>query len=98
MSSMREYQLNVGKYLISNKLGFRKGKKHTPEKPIFVSEQVEAIQTLSNNIEKLAEPCGWKLLKLDSKYNPATNSMSQTRFVLGVMNSNECTDEEDFVS
>ena len=98
MSNIRKAQLNIGKYLITNKLGFRKGKKHTSEKPMFVSNLVEAIHPHSDRIERLAEDCGWRLLKLDSKYNAETNSMSQACFVLGAMNSNECTDAEDFAS
>ena len=98
MSGIRKAQLNIGKYLITYKLGFRKGKKHTSEKPIFVSNLVEAIHTHSERIERLAEDCGWKLLKLDSSYNAQTNSMSKACYVLGAMNSNECTDAEDFAS
>ena len=98
MSDIRKAQLNIGKFLITNKLGFRKGKKHTSEKPIFVSNLVEAIHTHSDKIERLAEDCGWKLLKLDAKYRAETNSMSRACYVLGAMNSNECTDAEDFAS
>ena len=90
---MKELKIKLGKYLLSIKAGFRLTSKGTG----FITNNISAVQTNSDKIEKLAKQVGWTLLEMKPKYNAQTNSLSAHQYYLGVVNSNECTDAEDFV-
>ena len=90
---MKELMIKLGKYLLSINAGFRKTAKGTG----FITNNISAVQTNSDKIEKLAEPLGWTLLEMKPKYDKNSNSMSSHRYYLGLVKSNECTDAEDFV-
>jgi len=90
---MKQLMLTIGKYLLSINAQFRKTKKGTG----FISNNISVIQQYSKQIEKLAEPIGWKLLEMKPKYDAKTNSMSTHQYFLGTVNSNDCTDANDFV-
>ena len=88
---MKELMLKLGTYIIKNKVPFRRSDKG------FISNDISAVQTHTEAIEKLCLPLGWKLLEMKPKYNPETKEMSPHMFYLGACNSNDCTDANDFV-
>ena len=90
---MKQLMLTIGKYLLSINAQFRKTKKGTG----FISNNISVIQQYSKQIEKLAEPIGWKLLEMPPKYDPETRGLSPHQYFLGEVNSNDCTDANDFV-
>ena len=90
---MKESMIKLGKYLLSINAAFRKTKAGTG----FITNNISAVQTNSDKIEKLAEQVGWTLLEMKPKYDKNSNSMSSHRYYLGLVKSNECTDAEDFV-
>ena len=90
---MKESMIKLGKYLLSINAAFRKTKAGTG----FITNNISAVQTNSDKIEKLAKQVGWTLLEMKPKYNAQLQQHSEHQYYLGVVNSNECTDAEDFV-
>ena len=90
---MKALMLTIGKYLLSINAQFRRTKKGTG----FISNSISVVSKHSDKIEKLAAPIGWILLEMKPKYDVKTNSMSPHQYYLGIANSNECKEANDFV-
>ena len=90
---MKQAIITLGKFLLDNNLNFRK----TAKGKGFISNNISAIQPLTDKIKELCEPCGWSMLEMTPKYNPKTNSMSSHMFYIGVIDSKDCENPEDFL-
>ena len=90
---MKEHILTLGKFLLDNNLNFRK----TSKGKGFISNNISAIQPLTDKIEELCEPCGWSLLEMKPRYDAKTNSMSSHIYYLGLVDSKDCQEASDFI-